>query len=280
MKMAEQSLVVRPDRGLTVTCWVYAHIKGDAREAALREAAVKLAPPDNVLQVTQAMALWDGRMADYATAQRELIEMSRAAKKPDSVAALEQAELITRAVVMGGASLDALRQAIASPTAAKSTVAQGAIMLAVMGDLVVARREVSRLEREPQPPAGGSDQLVTLRAYVQGADGKVDDAIAGLQGTLSTDVRRAATYFTLGQIQERAGRIDDAIASLRRVVAAAPALGMNMTVAITRLALGRLLTGKGDAAGAKVQFDELERQWAHADPEFTLAQQLHKLTGK
>jgi tetratricopeptide (TPR) repeat protein/tRNA A-37 threonylcarbamoyl transferase component Bud32 len=279
MKMAEQSLAVRPDRGLATARWVYAHIHRDAGETAARELATKLGSPDGILQVTQAMALWDGRMADFGTAQRQLIEMSRAAKKPDSVAALEQAELITRAIVMGGASLDALRQAIGSPTASRSTVAQGALMLAVKGDLSAVRREVARLEREPQPPTGPSDQLVTMRAYVQAADGRVDEAIAGLQGTLSTDLRRAATYFTLAQIQERAGRIDDAVASYRRVVAAAPALGMNMTVPIARLALARLLTGKGDAAGARVQFDELARQWAHADPDFTLAKELHTLAG-
>ena len=93
-----------------------------------------------------------------------------------------------------------------------------------------------------------------------------------------TDVRQASTYFTLGQIQERAGRTDDAIASYRRLVDAAPALAMNMTLPFGRLALARLLAAKGDTAGANVQIEILKKQWARADAEFLPAKELKKLS--
>src|SRR5262249_51245509 len=108
-------------------------------------------------------------------------------------------------------------------------------------------------------------------------DGKTDEAVAALRTILSTDAWKAAPYFNLGQIQERGGRIDDAIASHRRVVDAAAMLVLDDTVQRARLALGRLLAGKGDTAGAKVQFDILGKQWAHADPDFIQAQELRKL---
>jgi serine/threonine protein kinase/tetratricopeptide (TPR) repeat protein len=278
MPLADRTIAMRPNRGLSIQRWIHAHLRGDAREAAYREAAAKAAPPDVVVQVEQGIALWDGRLGDYAAAQTRLIEMSRSAKKPESVQALQQSDLVARALLLGGPHVDALRRAMAAPGTPTGFAGQGASLLAVAGDLGPARREVLRLEREPQPAAGPRSVLVVLRAYVRAADGRVDDAVADLQGLIPADPRQAATYFNLGQIQERAGRIDDAIASYRRVVDAAPALGLNFTVSVARLSIGRLLKQRGDEAGAKVQFDILSKQWAKADPEFAPLQQLRKLT--
>ena len=94
----------------------------------------------------------------------------------------------------------------------------------------------------------------------------------------ATTCGRRPTYFTLGQIQERAGRTDDAIASYRRLVDAAPALAMNTTLPFGRLALARLLAAKGDTAGANVQIEILKKQWARADAEFLPAKELRKLS--
>ena len=280
MKMADLAMSLRPTAGTAINRWARAHLQYDPREAALREEAVKHAPPESVLQTDQTIANWDGRMQEVAAIQRKLVEFYRANKREEALANAQTNELIGRAILLGGPALDELKKAVAAPGAARELVGQAALVLAVIGDMSVVRRELPRAEREPVPAGSSSPRqtVVAMRAYVLAADGKFDDAIAAVQSILSDDVRQASTYFTLGQIQERAGRTDDAIASYRRLVDAAPALAMNMTLPFGRLALARLLAAKGDTAGANVQIEILKKQWARADAEFLPAKELRKLS--
>jgi tetratricopeptide (TPR) repeat protein len=279
MKMADLVMSLRPDRGIANLRWMRAHLQNDPREPKLREEAVKYAQPDNVLQIEMALAIWDGRMADYVAAERKLVEFFRSNKREDALASLEGNHTINVTLFEGGAALESLKKAIAAPGAARPFVRQAAVSLAVAGDVSVLRRELPRFERDERlaPGAAPPPGLVIARAYVQAADGKVDDAVAALQSIANDDPRQAATYFTIGQVQERGGRIDDAIASYRRVVTAAPALSSNFMVPSARLALGRLLLNKGDTAGANTQFDVLSKQWEHADAGFVPAQELKRI---
>jgi tetratricopeptide (TPR) repeat protein len=277
MAMAERATRIRPARSLANLQWIQAHLHYDPREASFREAAEKITPPDAALQVAQSIALWDGRFRDYEADQLKLIQLARAAKKPDTVRTLEFSELILRAILQGGPYLDRLRQATLTPDATPGLREQGMGVLAIAGDIDSVRRELPRMERDVKPGTAPSEALIVVRAYVKAADGRVDEAVADLQGVIPADTRRWATYFNMGQIQERAGRKDAAIASYRKVVDAAPALGLNFTLSIARLSLGSLLAGKGDAAGAKVQFDILARQWEKADADFKPAVELKKL---
>jgi tetratricopeptide (TPR) repeat protein len=280
MKMADLAMTLRPTAGMAISRWARAHVQYDPREAALREDAVKHAPPESVLQTDQSIAIWDGRMQDVAATQRKLVEFYRAAKREEALASAQSNELIGRAIFLGGPAMDELKKRAAAPAAPSAFVENAAIVLAVTGDPTLARRELPRAEREPVPAGSRSPRqdVVVMRGYVLAADGKFDDAIAAMQSILSEDVRQAGTYFNLAQVQERAGRTDDAMASYRRLVDAAPALAMNATVPIGRLALARLLAAKGDSAGANVQIEILKRQWARADADFLPAKELKKLS--
>jgi tetratricopeptide (TPR) repeat protein/tRNA A-37 threonylcarbamoyl transferase component Bud32 len=280
MKMADIAMSLRPTASLAVSRWTRARLQHDPRAAALREEAAKLAPPETMLQTDQGVAIWEGRMQEVAALQRKLVELFRAAKRDDALAGAERNELIGRAVLLGGPAVKELEKAIAAPDASRGFVEQGALALAIStGETSALRRELPRAERDPVPAGSPSPRptVVAMRAYVLAADGKFDDAIAATQSILGEDPRQAATYFNLGQIQERAGRTDDAIASYRRLLDAAPALAMNVTLSIGRLALANLLTAKGDTAGANVQIEILKKQWARADAEFLPAKELRKI---
>jgi tetratricopeptide (TPR) repeat protein len=279
MKMADVVMTLRPDRNMATTRWLRAHMHYDPREATLREDAVKYTAPENVLNIDMVLAIWDGRMTDYAAAERKLVEFMRSNKREEGLAAAETNNLINTGMLLGGPARDALKKAVGAPNAALPFVRQAAVSLAVAGDLSVLRHELPRLEREEHLAAGAPAPpgLVAARAYVLIADGKTDEAIAAIQSITSN--AQASTFFTLGQIQERGGRIDDAIASYKRVVDAAPAIPINtgLTLPLARMSLGRLLAAKGDATGAKAQFDVLGKQWAHADASFLPAQELTRL---
>jgi tetratricopeptide (TPR) repeat protein len=280
MKMADLAMSLRPTASAAINRWSRAHVQYDAREAALREDAVKHAPPESVLQTEQTMAMWDGRMQDVAAIHRKLVEFYRANKREEALASAQANDVIARAIFLGGPAVEELKKRAAAPNAPRSLVEEAAIVLAVIGDTTLARRELPRAEREPVPAGGRSPRqtVVAMRGYVLAADRKFDEAIAAMQSNLSEDVRQASAYFNLAQVQERAGRTDDAIASYRRLVDAAPALAMNPTVPIGRLALASLLAGKGDSAGANVQIEILKKQWARADADFIPAKELKKLS--
>ena len=279
LPLVDRTLAIRPNVGLAINRWTNAHIRADARAGSFRDAAVKMAPPDVIAQVDQGIAVWDGRMRDYDAAQTTLVEMARTAKKPESVAGLEINGAVARALLLGGDHVTALHRAMAAPDVPVLLQQRAAAMLAMRGDPSFARRLLPRWERESPKTPQAQSSLTVLRAYVLAADGKIDEAVAALRGVTSTDPRQAGTYFDLAAIQERAGRVDDAMASYRKIIDAAPALGLNFTVSMARLALGRLLKARGDAAGANAQFEILTRQWANADPGFVPAEDLKKLTG-
>jgi tetratricopeptide (TPR) repeat protein len=280
MKMADLAMSLRPTAGTAINRWARAHVQYDPREAALREDAVKHALPESVLQTEQTMAMWDGRMQDVAAIHRKLVEFYRANKREEALANAQANDVIARAIFLGGPSVDEIKKRAAAAGAPRGFVEEAAIVLAVTGDTTLARRELPRAEREPVPDGARSPRqtVVAMRGYVLAADRKFDEAIAAMQTNLSEDVRQASAYFNLAQVQERAGRTDDAIASFRRLVDAAPALAMNPTVPIGRLALARLLAARGDAAGANVQIEILKKQWARADADFLPAKELKKLS--
>jgi tetratricopeptide (TPR) repeat protein len=172
-----------------------------------------------------------------------------------------------------------LKKAVDAPGADGNLMANAMLATASTGDISLLRRHLPAVEkaiaaRQPKSPP---PVVFVGHAYLLAADGKTDEAIATLQSNLSDDPRQANNYYSMGRIQEQGGRIDDAIASYKHVVDVAPAMGANFTVAVTRLALARVLSNKGDTAGAKVQIDILQKQWAHADAGFLPAQELKKL---
>jgi tetratricopeptide (TPR) repeat protein/tRNA A-37 threonylcarbamoyl transferase component Bud32 len=277
MKYADLAMTVRPTGGVAVNRWVRAHLQFDPREPALKEAAVKHANVEAVLQNDMAMALWDGRWTDYLASYRKLIEAFRSNKLEQAVPGTEMNHAINTAFFEGGPAIESLKRTIAAPGFPAPFIRQAAISLASMGDFSVLRRERARFETADGSAGATPGQLAVGRAYLLAADKKTEQAVAVLQPLTSQDVRQANTYLPIGQVQEWGGLTDDAIASYRRVVNAAPAMSLNYNLPMARMALGRLLLAKGDAAGAKAQFDILARQWEHADAAFLPAQELKKI---
>ena len=175
MKMADISMTLRPTSGMATNRWVRAHIQEDPREATYREAAVKHATADAVLQIELNSALWDGRLQDATATSRKLVEFFRAAKRQDAIANLEANELIGRVIAVGDpAAVEALKKAVAAPGAARPFVEQAAAALAITGDVSVARRELPRAERDPVPAGSPAPRpiVVAMRAYLLSADGE------------------------------------------------------------------------------------------------------------
>ena len=164
MKMADLVMSMRPDRGIANLRWIRAHLQNDPREPKFREEAVKYAQPDNVLQIEMALAIWDGRMADYAAAERKLVELFRSNKREDALASLEGNHAINLGLLEGGAAPESLKKATAAPGRRASVRAPGGESHWPWPAIVsVLRRELPRFERDEHlaPGAAPPSGLVT-----------------------------------------------------------------------------------------------------------------------
>jgi tetratricopeptide (TPR) repeat protein len=246
LPLAERTLAVRPS-GIAVTRMMHAHVREDPREAEFRETVLKVVPPDALAQMDQGLAVWDGSMARYEAATTRLIESLRASKRADDVAAQELNAAIGRALLQGGDRVEALRRAQATVAAPAAMKARAAAVLALLGDPAPARRGLAQWEQRDDVP---DEVIAVVRAFVHEASGDVDRAIQDLRASIPADPRQAGRYLDLAAIQERAGRVDDAIASYRKVLEAAPAMGLNLGLhiwtALASVQQGRPVEDDGD----------------------------------
>jgi tetratricopeptide (TPR) repeat protein len=271
----EKSVAIRPSGALAITRWVVALASGDPQAKDFEAAARKIAQPDEILGAEATLAVWDGRLKDFARIQDELRAHARAAHEDDVVSSLDAAQRITLAFYQGGAAVDDLKTWLAK-TKGNEAQAQGAAALGAMGVVEPLRAVVARLD-----PLGKQDQSVWVpvaiaKAYLRASAGQPHEAVADLKATLNEVPRSIEINFHIGRIQADAGDLDDAEASYRTLIQAFSALGLNPIVTAARWKLTEVLAKKGDTAGAKEQFDALLKQWEKADTEFALLKKVRE----
>src|SRR5262249_12114904 len=110
--------------------------------------------------------------------------------------------------------------------------------------------------------------VAITNAYVRARAGQTKEAVADLAGVLNAYGRAQEVNYHMARIYAMSGDVDNAISSYRTVLRAINVIGYTPVEPAMRTELGELLAKKGDAAGAKEQFDALLKQWAKADTEF------------
>jgi tetratricopeptide (TPR) repeat protein len=278
-----KALAVRPNPGLAVTRWVDARLAGDARATEFEAAARKLATSNQLVSADADLAVWDGRLAEFRRLAAEARAENQAAKNASIVAEIDLQAAVTLAALQRGQYLEDLRRYL-EPSQPVPIVAATARTFALAGDVKTVRGVLPRLEQalDDKAPADQNTREATTvaRAYVKAADGHGKDAIADLDALIHEFPRSQDINYSIGHIRETMGDLDEAAAAYRRVIDAHVMLGTHMTVPATRLALGQLLAKRGDAAGAKEQFDILRAQWKSADADFMMLQALKSVNGQ
>jgi tetratricopeptide (TPR) repeat protein len=267
--MAERSLALRPNTGLTIARWTAALLIDSPRAAEFEAAMRKAASPNQILSAESAVALWYGKITEYQRLMEELRAKARAAHDDATLASIDAGERVTLAAFLGGRYMDELKASIGK-SISPVILAQSASALATFGFVADARAAMPRLEPEAKNNEQVRLPLAVLKAYAEAADGHVPQAIAELEAVLHEFPRALDCNFHIGKFRERTGDLKGAEANYRIIISAMPVLGLNPLISATRLSLGEVLVKEGNSAGAKEQFDALLKQWKDADREFQL----------
>ncbi|MEO6223956.1 MAG: protein kinase [Vicinamibacterales bacterium] len=265
--MIDRALALRPDANLAINRWVVARVQGHARVSEFEAAARTLAPPGQLLFAESNLAVWEGRLKDYSKIVEQLRTQARATPDTGAVQGLDAAETITMAIMQRGPWLPQLK-ASAGLELPPQGMAQVAAALAITGELDALRSLAPQLDKADINDPQQAQPLLVARALLAGDNGQVKEATAMIETYLVQHPRSLELHYYLGMVRERNGQVDDAIASYRRAAQAVTILGPSPAVVGAKLSLALLLKKAGDANGATALFDDLLKQWAHADPDF------------
>jgi tetratricopeptide (TPR) repeat protein len=263
----DRALGLRPEPNLAITRWVVARIQGHPRAAEFEAAARTLASPAQMLFAESNLAVWEGRLKDYANIVEKLRAQVRASSSADDLQGINAAEIITMAVTQGG-EWTARLKALAKQPLPPQGLAQVAAALALTGELDTVRALAPELDKADLNDPQQALPLLVARAMLASDNGQPKVAASMIDAYLVQQPRSLELNFYLGLVQEKHGQPEEAIASYRKAIQAINVLGPSTAVFGAKLSLAQLLKKRGDTAGANALFDELQKQWANADPDF------------
>ena len=265
--MVDRALALRPDPNLAITRWVVARVHDHPRTAEFEAAARTLATPPQLLFAESNLAVWEGRLKDYSEIVEKLRAEVRASPDTGGLQGLDAAEVITMAVIQGGAWVPRLK-ALAQQPLPPIGLAQVASALAITGQMDTVGALAPQLDKADLSDPQQAQPLMVARALLAGSSGRVKEAEAMIDGYLATHPRALDLHYYLGRVREQNGLTEEAIASYRKAADSVNILGPSPAVASAKLSLALLLKKKGDTSGANALFQELEKQWSRADADF------------
>jgi tetratricopeptide (TPR) repeat protein/predicted Ser/Thr protein kinase len=270
LAMIDRAMAVRPNPGLAMLRWMSAALRGDPRAAEFENTARELAPPPQFLTSKSALAIWEGRLKDYASLIDQARTHMRANPDPSAVLQLDASEIITMAVLQRGPWVARLKALGTRADLPPQGVIQVASALAIVGEIDAVRPLLARIEKADRNDPNQAQPSIVVRALVESEAGRLKEATGLIETYLVQNPRALDLHYYLGLVRERSGLIDDAIASYRLAVRGINLLGPSPAIIGAKVRLGLLLKQKGDTAGANAVFDDLLKQWNKADADFEL----------
>lgn len=167
----------------------------------------------------------------------------------------EQGMLLGRTGDAAGARREFERALALQPASFEALVGVVALDVSARNFAAARARVDERLKSAPSAP------LLALAAKVYGASGDAAAAEQFLRRAIQTDAGYLPAYGALGQMFSSQGRLDEALAEFQALAARSP----KSVAAVTMI--GLLMQAKGDAAGARHQFERA----LQIDPEAAVA---------
>jgi predicted Zn-dependent protease len=160
-----------------------------------------------------------------------------------------------------------------------------AFALAQTGELSRSQALLKDLEaRFPEDTTVNISYLPALRGLIALKQGKLADALTGLEPALANEFALPATAFLAsfgslypayvrGQTYLAAKRPADAAVEFRKIISRRGLVMEDPVDAVARLQLARALVASGDPAGARVAYEDFLALWKQADPDIPLLKQ-------
>ncbi len=237
---------------------------------------------DQILFLESETAAYNGQMAESRDLAKRASDSAGRASRPEA-AAEYQAHAAIREALAGEDSL-AKQDAEGALARAKGRQVDGfaAIAFALAGDSAQAARVEDELNKNfPSDTIVQSEYLPMTRAAVALRSGDSAQAIQDLEASRAYEFGETNTEFTFagypvyirGQAQLAAKQPTEAIAEFQKILDRSYIVGNEPIGALAHLGIARAYVMQGDAAKAKLAYQDFLALWAHADSDVPILQQ-------
>jgi tetratricopeptide (TPR) repeat protein len=288
---AAEALQRAADRKVSVpefTKWYFhlAFLRGDdaAMEREFARAQGNQSEPE--LTHFKALALArSGQLERAGSLARRAVDLSEKARQRERAALFQTAPAVWHAL-MGNVAEARRTAALALDMSTGRDVSYAAAFaLALTGELSRSQVLLKDLEaRFPQDTTVNISYLPALRGLIALKQGKLAEALTGLEPALANEFALPATAFIAsfgslypayvrGQTYLAAKRPADAAVEFRKIISHRGLVMEDPVDAVARLQLARALVASGDTARARVAYQDFLTLWKQADPDVPILKQ-------
>ncbi len=285
---ALQRAAERKVSGTDVTPWHFhlAFLRGDDAAMEREFARAQGNAPEPRLTLLKALALArSGQLARAGSLARRAADLSEKARQPELGALFQTAPAVWHAL-MGNVAEARRTAALALDMSTGRDVSYAAAFaLALTGELSRSQALLKDLEaRFPQDTTVNISYLPALRGLIALKQGKLAEALAQLEPTLSNEFALPATAFfasfgslypvyVRGQTYLAAKKPADAAVEFRKIISRRGLVMEDPIDAVARLQLARALAASGDTAGARAAYQDFLTLWKQADTDVPILKQ-------
>ncbi len=226
-----------------------------------------------------------GQLERAGSLARRAVDLSERARERERAAVFQTAPAVWHAL-MGNVAEARRTAALALDMSTGRDVSYAAAFaLALTGELSRSQALLKDLEaRFPQDTTVNISYLPTLRGLIALKQGRLTDALAGLEPALANEFALPATAFIAsfgslypiyvrGQTYLAANKPADAANEFRKIISHRGLVMEDPVDAVARLQLARALVASGEPAGARVAYQDFLALWKQADSDVPLLTQ-------
>ena len=263
-----------------------AFLRGDDAAMEREFARAQGSEPEPVLTHRKALALArSGQLERAGSLARRAVDLSEKARQGERAALLQAAPAVWHAL-MGNVAEARRTAALALDMSTGRDVSYAAAFaLALTGELSRSQALLKDLEaRFPQDTTVNISYLPALRGLIALKQGKLAEALTGLEPALSNEFALPGTAFIAsfgslypayvrGQTYLAAKRPADAAVEFRKIISHRGLVMEDPIDAVARLQLARALAASGDTAVARAAYQDFLTLWKQADTDVPLLKQ-------
>jgi tetratricopeptide (TPR) repeat protein len=260
-----------------------AFLRGDDAAMEREFARAQGNDPEYLLTHLKALALArSGQLERAGSLARRAVDLSEKARQPERAAVVQA----VWHALMGNVAEARRTAALALDMSTGRDVSYAAAFaLALSGELSRSQELLKDLEsRFPQDTTVNISYLPALRGLIALKQGKLEDALTGLEPALSNEYALPGTAFVAsygslypayvrGQTYLAARRPADAAGEFRKIISRRGLVMEDPVDAMARLQLARALAASGDALHARAAYQDFLTLWKQADPDVPLLKQ-------
>ena len=263
-----------------------AFLRGDDAAMEREFARAQGSEPEPVLTHRKALALArSGQLERAGSLARRAVDLSEKARQGERAALLQAAPAVWHALVGNVAEARRTAALALDMSTGRDVSYAAAFALALTGELSRSQALLKDLEaRFPQDTTVNISYLPALRGLIALKQGKLAEALTGLEPALSNEFALPGTAFIAsfgslypayvrGQTYLASRKPAEAAVEFRKIISHRGLVMEDPIDAVARLQLARALAASEDTAGARAAYQDFLTLWKQADTDVPLLKQ-------